>query len=89
MLCLKIRCLSGYVIRRLGGGEAEIEKRTFLGLRRRKILRSMFDHDGGMLVAALTDGVFVNGMPLPTGTAMVAIPGEKVVLPGKAYFFVS
>lgn len=78
------------VIHALGGGEAEIEERTLLGLRRRRILRFIPDpHHEGIIIAALAEGVTINGIPLPERTAMVATPGDKVSLPGgKAYFTV-
>ncbi len=78
-----------YAIHALGGGEVGIEEGTLFGLRRRRILRFVPDPEDGTIMAALADGITVNGIPLPPGTAMVAIPGDKIVLPGgKAYFTV-
>lgn len=78
-----------HVFLTLGGKEVEIEERTLFGLRRRRILRLLPDPEEGTLMAALVEGITVNGIPLPPGTAMVAEPGDEVILPdGKAYFTV-
>lgn len=70
----------------IAGGEVEIEERRFLGLWRKKILRFLPDPEEGTLMAALVQGITVNGIPLPPGTAMVANIEDRVVLPGgKAY----
>ena len=66
----------------LGGGETAFEERTLFGFRRRRVLRLALDPEGGTIMAALVEGVIVNGTPLPSGTAMVVHLGDKIILPG-------
>lgn len=77
-------------IHALGGGKTEFEERTLFGLRRRKILRLALDPTKDeTIMAALVEGVIVNGIPLPSGNAMIVNLGDKIILPsGKAYLMV-
>ena len=69
--------MSRHRIKWLGAGEREIEK----------ILRLGPDLDGGgMFLAALTDGVEVEGKLLPKDHAMVASQGDMIVLPDGSNF---
>lgn len=74
----------------LGGGETEFEERTLFGFRRRRVLRLVLDPDEDeTIMAALVEGIVVNGIPLPSGTAMAVHLGDKIILPGgKTYFMV-
>ena len=69
--------MSRHKIKWFGVGEREIEN----------ILRLGPDPDGsGMFLAALTDGVEVEGKFLPKDHAMVASRGNMVVLPDGSNF---